>query len=104
LAEIHLKTVERAQLNFRHNFGRISSKLEEIRPMVGFFCADLGEIRPVWKKIGQLGRYSTKIGGGNSTARRFKTNFDQKNITVFELSIMEILTFLLENCSLSHRK
>jgi hypothetical protein len=37
--------------------------------MVGFFCADLGEIWPVWKNFGQLGRYSTKIGGGNSTAR-----------------------------------
>jgi hypothetical protein len=63
LAEIHLKTVERAQLNIRHDFGRISSKLAEIRPIVGFFCADLGEIRPVWKIVGQLERYSTKIGG-----------------------------------------
>jgi hypothetical protein len=32
LAEIRLKTVERAQLNFRHDFGRISSKLAESRP------------------------------------------------------------------------
>jgi hypothetical protein len=69
LTEIRLKTIERAQLNFRHDFSRISSKLAEIRPLVGFFCADLGEIRPVWKKIGQLGRYATKIGGGNSTVR-----------------------------------
>jgi hypothetical protein len=69
LAEIRLKTVERAQLNFRIDFGRILSKLAEIRPMVGVFCADLGEIRPVWKNFGQLGRYSTKIGGGNSTTR-----------------------------------
>jgi hypothetical protein len=67
LAEIRLKTVERAQLNFRHDFGPILSKLAAIRPLVGFFCADLGEIRSVWKNFGQLGRYSTKIGGGNST-------------------------------------
>jgi hypothetical protein len=76
LVEIRLKTVERAQLNFRHGFwsnivqvGRNFSKLAEIRPMVGFFCADLGEIRPVWKNFDQLVRYPTKIGGGNSTAR-----------------------------------
>jgi hypothetical protein len=56
-------------LNFRHDFGRILSKLAEIRPMVGFFCAEFGEIRPVWKIFGQPGRYSNKIGGGNSTAR-----------------------------------
>jgi hypothetical protein len=37
--------------------------------MVGFFCADLDEIRPVWKNFGQLGRYSTKIGGGNSSVK-----------------------------------
>jgi hypothetical protein len=47
MAEIRLRTVERAQLKFRHDFGRISSKVAEIRPMVGFFCANLGEMRPI---------------------------------------------------------
>jgi hypothetical protein len=69
LAVILLKTVERAQLNFRHRFWSNIVQVSKIRPMVGFFCAGLGEIRPVWKNFGQLGRYSTKIDGGNSTAR-----------------------------------
>jgi hypothetical protein len=51
------------------DFCRIYSKLAKIRPVVGFICADSSELRPVWKNFGQLGRYSTKIGGGNSTAR-----------------------------------
>jgi hypothetical protein len=38
------------------DFGRILSKLAEIRPMVGFLCADLGEIRPVWKDFGHFWR------------------------------------------------
>jgi hypothetical protein len=42
--EIHLKTVE------RHDFGRISSKLAEIRPM-------LGHSAPIWVKLGQLGKF-----------------------------------------------
>jgi hypothetical protein len=28
--------------------------LAEIRPMAGFFCADLGEIRAVWKNFAQF--------------------------------------------------
>jgi hypothetical protein len=40
--------------------------------MDGFFCADLGEMRPVWKNFGQLGRYATKIDGGNSTVQRVR--------------------------------
>jgi hypothetical protein len=47
-AEIRRKPVERAKLNFRHDFCRISSKLVEIRLMVGFLCIHLGEIRPTW--------------------------------------------------------
>jgi hypothetical protein len=52
--------------------------------MVGFFCVGLVEIRPIWKIFGQLGRYSTKIGGGNSTAqvRPFLNEFRPKKITV----------------------
>jgi hypothetical protein len=48
--------------------------------MVGFFCANLGEIRKVWKNFGQLKRYSTKIGGGNSTehVRPFLNEFRPK--------------------------
>jgi hypothetical protein len=34
-------------------------------PMVGFLCADLGEIWPVWKKSAYFGNSSAKIGGGN---------------------------------------
>jgi hypothetical protein len=41
---------------FAINFGRISPKLAEIRPMIGFLCADLGEIQPVWKIFGQFWR------------------------------------------------
>jgi hypothetical protein len=88
LAEIRLKTVERAQLNFHQDFEQISSKLAEIRPMVGFFFADLGEIQPVWENLGQLGRYSTKIGGGNKTARVrpfliLDINHSNKTIEIF---------------------
>jgi hypothetical protein len=85
-----LKTVERAQLNFHHDFGRILSKLAEIRPMIGFFCADLGEIQPVWKNFDQLGRYSTEIGGGNSTARvkPFLNEFQPENMTVYQICSM----------------
>jgi hypothetical protein len=56
--------------------------------MVGFSCAHLGEIQPVWKNFGQLERYSTKIGGGNSTARvrPFLNEFRPKKITVLENS------------------
>jgi hypothetical protein len=50
-----------------------------------FFCADLGEIRPIWKIFGQLGRSSTKIGGGNSTARvrPFLNEFRPQNFPVW---------------------
>jgi hypothetical protein len=54
LAEIRLKTVERAQPNFRHDFGRISSKLTIIRPMVGFSA-------PIWVKFGLFGKISANL-------------------------------------------
>jgi hypothetical protein len=61
VAKICLKTVERVQLNFRHDSDRKSTKLAEIRPIVGFFCPDLGEIRPVWKNFGQFGKISANL-------------------------------------------
>jgi hypothetical protein len=50
--------------------------------MVGLFCTDFGQIQPVWKNFGHLGRYSTIIGGGNSTARirPFLNEFRQKKL------------------------
>jgi hypothetical protein len=60
MAEIRLKTVERAQLNFRHQFwrnqrqnfpkffqtGRISPKSAHKQPIMGRISAKLEEIRP----------------------------------------------------------
>jgi hypothetical protein len=53
MATIRLKTVELAQLNFRHRFrsnivqvGRISPKLAQKKPTMGRIAANLDEIRP----------------------------------------------------------
>jgi hypothetical protein len=64
--------------------------------MVGFFCAHLSEIRSIWKNFGQLGRYSTKIGGGNSTARvqSFLNEFRPKKITVKSRNTLDIKKYV----------
>jgi hypothetical protein len=60
VAEIQLrfffKTANARSLVCATDFGQTSSKFAEIRPMVGFLCADLSEIQPVWKDFGQFWR------------------------------------------------
>jgi hypothetical protein len=78
LNEIRLKTIECAQLNFRHEFGRISSKLAEIRPMVSFYA-------PIWVKFGQFGKISTNLDDirPKSVAKiQLRGSTDFKQITV----------------------
>jgi hypothetical protein len=83
-AEIRLKTGERTQLNFRHRFwsnivqvGRNFSKPAEFHPNWRRKKQPWVEFQPTWT-------ISTKIGGGNSTARvrPFLNEFRQKKITV----------------------
>jgi hypothetical protein len=56
MVEICLKMVEYAQFKFNHHFWSDFVNLVEIRPMVGFLCADPDEIRPVWKHFDQIWR------------------------------------------------
>jgi hypothetical protein len=66
LAEIRLKTVERAQLNFHNRFwSNIVQVDRNSTHGVGFLCADLGEIQIVGKISVCFGVSSSKISGGN---------------------------------------
>jgi hypothetical protein len=53
---IRFKTVECAQFNFDHQFWSNIFQVGRNSPMVDFLCANLGEIRPVWKSFGQFWR------------------------------------------------
>jgi hypothetical protein len=57
LAEIRLKTVERAQLNFHNRFWSNIVQVDRNSNLdVGFFSADLGEIQSVLKNFGLFWR------------------------------------------------
>jgi hypothetical protein len=54
LAEICLKTVERTQLNFRHDFGRIRPSWPKFDPWLVFTV-------PICVKFGQFGKISANL-------------------------------------------
>jgi hypothetical protein len=93
LAEIRLKTVERAQLNLRHRFwsnivqvGRKISKLAEFHPNRRRKNQPGVEFRPTWTIFDQN-------RGGNLTARVLWTGFSA------ETKILKSLIILLRKGS-----
>jgi hypothetical protein len=60
--------VECAQFNFRHRFGQTKPKVAEIIPNLLNFAQLGAQKTNHGSNFGQLGRYSTKIGGKNSTS------------------------------------
>jgi hypothetical protein len=66
LAKIRLKRLNAPSLISATDFGQTNAKIGRISPKLAEFFAQIGAQKTYhWMNFGQLGRYSTKISGGN---------------------------------------